>query len=122
MKPAGRPTPAISQAAIERPGEYHAQQRAGDAEIDEQSALAGAADQSQPLQAIVEDAAEQEDIGQEADDAGHHQGVEGLVVGTVGRGVARLVVRQIGRVDRVVGDIHGFGPIADEAAPEVLLP
>ncbi len=76
-------------------------------------------DEPQQIQTVVEEAVEHQPIGSEADDPHHHQGIVGLVVRAVRRGVALLVVSQVRRIVGVVGHMHGLWAVAQEGAAHI---
>ncbi len=90
-----------------------------DPKPDEEIALTPCGDGPHPLEAVIESEGEQEHVHHKADQPGRHQGVEGLIVGAVRRGVAGFVVGQIGGVEAVIGHVHSLRTVADERADRV---
>ena len=116
IKPAGQPMPARRRLPSKITGSDDAEQPAAGQEGEEQVALAAAAHQPQPAQRVVEDADEEEDLGRKLEQAAAHQRVERFVVRAIGRGVARLEMAQVGRIEPVERDPQRFRPVADERA------
>ena len=71
-------------------------------------------DQIQTAQPVGEKSKEQPLINQESQQARIHQGIERLIMRTIRRRIARLIVGQLGRIKSVVSHIHRLRPIADE--------
>ena len=101
----------------------HQPQRTGDAEAGDQERIeqgvAALGDQAQPAQRPVKDRHKQGDVTDKAEQPGDDDAVPGLVVRAVRAGVARFDMGQLGGVEGIECDPHGFRPIADEWAQHV---
>ncbi len=90
-----------------------------DQECSEQNIVTPAVQETEPAQRPVEDRNKERDVADETEQPGDDDAIPGFVVRAVGAGVARLDMRQFGRVEAVEGHPHGLRTVADEGAHHV---
>ncbi len=89
-----------------QPKEKGCGQTANKEQTDEDIALPRARDQPQPLVAIIEYTAKEQEVGYEANKTCDHQRIKGLVVGTIRGGSTSFNVSKVRRIEAIVCSEH----------------
>ena len=88
-------------------------------QADPEPELSAVAHQPQPVQTPIHDRAEEPHVNPQPQHPAVHQRIQCLIVGTVGRGIARFDVPQFDFVEAVVRHVHGLGTVADQGAQPI---